>query len=307
MALTVGHVCIDHFVSLQRLPAPSSRARSQTVLEVAGGYASNVAIFVAVIGEPLVLSIDLVADYGHDDEAWLTINALAKRSVSAALASLLFSKRLSHYILLVENDGRQSISCSTAKHPLNVERKLLSILLNRHGAVLFDLRYVEDAQTPARHLCEQECYVAFDAAGLGANRSSPKELVEFFNLVFLDCGALRALGVADAGEVDKEFAGEGNRSCVTFFEDYSQARLHRLGFELLRALQPSANVVDTTGTYEAFVAVFLASWHWQGGLEVAQRHKVQGAELSMIALGAQGRLALWSDLTAVFEPLRRGE
>jgi len=65
----VGQVCVEHVISLPRIPAPGLRTTSRTMFKTPGGHAATVAVFAAGVGAPFAVASDLVTGLCDDDES----------------------------------------------------------------------------------------------------------------------------------------------------------------------------------------------------------------------------------------------
>ena len=108
----------------------------------------------------------------------------------------------------------------------------------------------------------------------------------------------RARGVTDRPEMIFDCASSLKCSAVLLTRGAAGAVLLRPGLAPVPVAAPVVNVVDATGAGDAFVGLFLAFWLSKSDPEAALNQAVQGASLSLTALGAQGRLVSAHEVTA---------
>lgn len=305
----VGQVCVEHVISLPRIPAPGLRTTSRTMFKTPGGHAATVAVFAAGVGAPFAVAADLVTGLCDDDESHWVVSALAERSVNVISVGAPGNGQLNQSVLLLEDDGQRTVIEEAPSEPLDaVEARLLPILGDRDATVLFDATHLEVGLSLAQRLRQRNCAVVFHGTGLERAGVGLSAIADAFDLVFVDDATLGALGVSERSEMEAVLGQDIGGPCsgVVVADGACPAVLYRRQAPPLRALPLAAGAVDVTGASDAFAGVFLASWLCQGDPVTALHHAQQGAGLAARGLGAQGRLVRWTDLEGPAEPVSEG-
>lgn len=314
--ITVGYLSIDYMVRIDRVPQSGDRTTSRAIEKMLGGPAANVAVFAAGVGEPFDLNVEIVTHFGSDADSLWALEELERRNVDVSGAQQQLGDRLSRCIVLVEADGQRTI----INEPLQVPVEFLARHLEgrisggRPVCVHFDGFHLGAAQRVHEALRSEGYLLSIHAAGLAPESQTAEGLtwlLETFDLLFLDSRSFSRIcetapELAHQPERIFEYADDLQCRAVLLTCGAGGAVLLRPDREPVRGAAPSVDVVDATGAGDAFAGLFLACWLSQNDLEVALAHAVQGASLSLTALGAQGRLISAEDVTTAPQSVELG-
>ncbi|WP_177215260.1 PfkB family carbohydrate kinase [Tranquillimonas alkanivorans] len=298
--ISVGYISIDYMVRIGHVPHSGERTTSRSIEKMLGGPAANVSAFAAALGAPLEIGAEMVTHLGNDADSLWALEELASRNIDASGALQQPGDRLSRCIVLVEDDGQRTI----INEPFEVPLDFLARHLARRApdaapaCVHFDGFHLSAALQVRDELRVAGYLLSLHSAGLDATQGTLPdygELLETFDVLFLDQGSFDRMtrGMQDvAGAPERIFdTVTGNRCrALLLTRGADGAVLLRPGEQPVQCEAPAVDVVDATGAGDAFTGIFLASWLAQGDAEAALAHAVQGASLSLTALGAQGRL-----------------
>ncbi|TJZ90176.1 LacI family DNA-binding transcriptional regulator [Paracoccus gahaiensis] len=309
--VTVGYLSIDYMVHLDHAPQSGDRVTSKSIEKMLGGPAANVAAFAAGLGKPFELNVEIVTHFGSDADSLWALEELERQKIDTSSARQQPNERLSRCIVLVEGDGQRTI----INEPLTVPVEFLARHLEGRVTGLapvcvhFD-GFHKDVAFRVKNALQAEGYLlSIHAAGLPASSQSIEgaaELIQSFDLVFLDSRCFSQI-CATSPELSQQpehiFNSASSPRCraVIVTRGAKGAMLLRPGHAPLILHAQATKVIDATGAGDAFVGLFLGSWLAQDDLEAALGHAVRGASLSLMALGAQGRLAVAADVMTPFE------
>lgn len=299
--ICVGYISIDYMVRIGQVPQPGERATSRSIEKMLGGPAANVAAFAAALGKPLDVSVEMVTHLGDDADSLWALEELAAKGIDASGALQQQGGRLSRCIVLVGETGQRTI----INEPFNVPLEFLARHLSNAApeetpaCVHFDGFHLSAAEQVSDELHNAGYLLSLHSAGLSPSGQTWKDaerLLATFDLLVLSHDVFTQM-IRTAPNVHDDLS--------RIFDQATQLRCTALlvtqgaeGALLLRpdkapvtCAAPQVDVVDATGAGDAFTGIFLASWLATGDASAALSHAVNGASLSITALGAQGRLA----------------
>ena len=303
--ICVGYISIDYMVRIGQVPQTGERSTSRSIEKMLGGPAANVAAFAAALGEPLDVSVEMVTHLGDDTDSLWALEELAARGIDASGALQQQGGRLSRCIVLVEDSGQRTI----INEPFNVPIEFLANHLSDSApeatpaCVHFDGFHLSAAEQVSDELRVAGYKLSLHSAGLPRERQTiadAAKLLETFDLLVLNQDVFARI-TSKIPEIQAKpsrlFDLTSQLRCETLLltQGAEGAFLLRPGKVPFKCPAPLMDVVDVTGAGDAFTGIFLASWLAMGDAEKALTHAVNGASLSITALGAQGRLVSASD------------
>lgn len=303
--ISVGYISIDYMVRIGQVPDPGERVTSHSIEKMLGGPAANVAAFAAGLGAPLAIGVELVTHLGNDADSLWALEELAAGSIDASGALQQPGARLSRCIVLVEDGGQRTIINEPFQVPVEFLARHLSHRAPHEApaCVHFDGFHLSAAKEVKEDLHAAGYMISLHSVGLSNEwtKDEAKALIETFDLLFLNQDTLDGLTrlVPNLAEDPARLFGlapDARCKAVLLTRGAAGATLLRPGLPAVDCPVPEVDVADATGAGDAFTGIFLASWLAQGSYEAALSHAVQGASLSLTALGAQGRRATAREL-----------
>lgn len=306
--ICVGYISIDYMVRIGQVPQPGERVTSRSIEKMLGGPAANVAAFAAALGNPLDVSVEMVTHLGDDPDSLWALEELASKCIDASGALQQQGGRLSRCIVLVGETGQRTI----INEPFNVPLEFLARHLSdaapeeTPACVHFDGFHLSAAEQVSDELHNAGYLLSLHSAGLSPSGQTWKDaerLLETFDLLVLNHDVFTQMtrtvpDVQDHPSRIFEQVAQLRCKALLVTRGAEGALLLRPGKSLVNCAAPKVDVVDATGAGDAFTGIFLASWLATGDASVALSHAVNGASLSITALGAQGRLARASEIGA---------
>ncbi|MGJ8530251.1 PfkB family carbohydrate kinase [Maritalea sp.] len=304
--ISVGYLSVDYMVSIDHVPVNGERMTSKAIHKMLGGPAANVAVFAAGLGVPFELNVEIISQVGGDADSQWALEELAHNGVDVSGTLQEAGGRLSRCIVLVDANGQRTIVNEPLQVPVNLlEQHLSQQVQNDNPACIhFDGFHFETAQKVKSGMRAAGYLSSLHAAGLDAKQKTLEgclELMCTFDLLFLDQDTFAKITRGDLElEVNPErlFSRDKRHLCraIVLTKGIHGATLLRPDTAPLNQSCPATQAVDVTGAGDAFTGLFLAAWLSCGDMEAALRHAVNGASLSVTALGAQGRIVRAEDI-----------
>jgi len=290
-AFVIGNVALDETISVAGLPAPGASIHGRVLAQDLGGKGANQAIVLGRAGVACCLG----AAVGEDARG---------REIRSRLAAELVETRLiavpgvaSDFSVILMADAGENTIITTNAAALSLMAGAVDGLLD--GAQAGDLLVMQGNLSADTTLAALQKAVAlgmqtaFNPSPLG---DFPAAIWPLLDMVFVNEGEAAALGSADALLV----AGVG-QVVLTF--GAAGARLISADASIDVPAMP-AQVVDTTGAGDCFMAVALASAALRGaGLDA--RSLAHGAAAAAIAVSRAGTVGAFPSGTEIADILLR--
>jgi ribokinase len=310
LLVTVGYLSVDFTAPVKALPRRNDRLTAAGIFKSLGGPAANVAMIAAGLGEPHPVQCELLTTLGVDADSDWALEELALRGIWTTNIQRRPDQRLSRCFILVEANGSRTI----INEPVEIfESDLLHYLQApppRDGlrCLHLDGYQAADHLGAVRHAKSQGFVTSIHTTGLDSSFATPagfRTLRECFGLVFLNrdiAHDICAFRGPDSELVQKvrrlvDGSGEGTApGLVLLTLGDAGAVAFEPGSAPHSAPAPTVEVVDGTGSGDAFTGGFLAAWLNGRPVQEALETAVSVASLSVTAYGAQGRIITAEDL-----------
>lgn len=259
----VGSANVDHVVRCAALPRPGETVLGEDVALLAGGKGSNQAAALARLG----VDVALIAAVGEDSPgAWLASRA---RDLGVDVSWLQRSSRpTGAAFIAVDRDGENEIVVSPGA---NADVDLAGVDLAMFDVVLAQLEVplgvVDDAARRSRALV------------LNAAPATP-----------VAAETLARCAVVIANEREAASLDLASLACCVVTLGARGAVAYERGREVVRAVAPPVDVVDTVGAGDVFCAAYTAQFARGASREDALRFAVAAGALATQVVGAQGSL-----------------
>lgn len=295
--VTVGFVSMDLFIMMDAMPNRGARNQAKRMQRCLGGPAANVAVAAAGLGGRWRLAVDLISSTGDDAESDWALARLIDCGVSVEGISRLPKEQMSRTVILVEPDATRTILNEDLRiEPRYVADHLRAFLARDRPVCL----HLEGYRAPLAVALPSDLWQALtwrslDTSGLAddlLDLDSFCALTRQFDIAFLSLRSLRALLGSDlpedelVTELDAALRARGALSGCRFAVQLGPARAALLEEHgRCEACAPLMQPVDTTGTGDVFVGLFLAAMLAGDPLDMALSIATRGAALSVTELG----------------------
>lgn len=300
----IGDVTVDHLYYLERLPAPGEEVAPESATMQPGGAGGTLSVTLARLGH----TVTLAARVGEDPFADYALSAVRESGVSEAAVQRDPQTLTSTITVMQTPDGKRAmISYGGANRHLDAAKLKKKDIDGASGLVVSAYSLIGGAQREytlkAIELAKKAGVPVFLDLGTGAVNAVGTGLLDTavaadylllnqHELLALTAthsisAALATLGARGARQVVVKVGAMG--SIVWTPEDT----------ELVDAVKMEAEVVDTTGAGDAFVAAFVHAV--MGGQSLAQAAQLGNAAgaLSATSVGAQARAISPKELEAL--------
>ena len=290
-AFVIGNVALDETISVAGLPAPGASIHGRSLAQDLGGKGANQAIVLGRAGVDCTLG----AAVGHDARAAEIRARLGKEPVAARLIAI--PGVASDFSVILMADAGENTIITTNAAALSLGPGSMAGLLA--GAQAGDLLVMQGNLSAAATLCALQTArargmrTAFNPSPLG---DFPAAIWPLLDMVFVNEGEAQALGGADALLA----AGVGQ---VVLTLGAGGARLiDPRGGQDVPAVP--AQVVDTTGAGDCFMAVALASGALRGA-RLDARSLTHGAAAAALAVSRAGTVGAFPSVAEIAAILAR--
>lgn len=296
----VGDVSVDLIYFLERIPEPGEEVPAQRALMKPGGAGGTLAAHLASLGHKAFLA----SRVGDDPFRSVALSQLEKAGVDLKYLQVDPEQTTSSIlILLVPGGERSMISAGGASRFLDVAEFKARMFDQIDGVVFSAYAFVGGPQ-------RQYAINALDAArkrelpifadlGTGAVRAAGKELLDILRgvpyLLMNQVELLALTGTSSISEGVNELKGWGLETVIVKVGAQGSIVITPTRQELVEPY-PLEEVVDTTGSGDAFTATFAHAILQGKDPFVAARLGNLAGSLAATAIGGQGRLITEKDL-----------
>ncbi|GIW34908.1 carbohydrate kinase family protein [Meiothermus sp.] len=296
----VGDVSVDLIYFLERIPEPGEEVPAQRALMKPGGAGGTLAAHLASLGNKVYLA----SRVGNDPFRSVALSELEKVNVDLKYLQVDLEQTTSSIlILLIPGGERSMISAGGASRYLDAA-EFKARMLDQVDAVVFSAyafvggpqkQYAINALDAAR---KRELPIFVDL-GTGAVRAAGKELLDILRgvpyLLMNQVELLALTGTASISDGVNELKGWGLETVVVKVGAMGSIVITPTRQELIEPY-PLEEVVDTTGSGDAFTATFAHAILQGKDPFVAARLGNLAGSLAATAVGGQGRLITEKDL-----------
>jgi len=280
-AHVIGNVAVDETISVSTMPEAGASILGREETHDLGGKGANQAVVMARTG----LSTTLIAAVGEDFRAQTIRDQLAPEPVEAKLIAL--AGRSSDFsIIFTTPDGENAIVTTTDSAGSLAPEEAVAAL---DSAVAGDLMVLQGnlGEATTRGLLEEARHrglvTAFNPSPL---RPYFAELWPLVDIAFLNRGEAQSLtGSSDTTATERLLQSGVRQVVLTLGGD--GAMLASRGAEIATIPAIAADVVDTTGAGDTFMAVALASAALRG-VELDSRAIGHAASASALTVSRRG-------------------
>lgn len=299
----VGDVSIDLIYFLERIPEPGEEVPAQRALMKPGGAGGSLAAHLASLGHKVYLA----SRVGNDPFRSVALSQLEKVGVDLRYLQVDLEQTTSSVLILLVSGGERSmISAGGASRFLDVA-EFKAKMLDQIDGVLFSAyalvggpqqKYAVNALDAAR---KRELPIFVDL-GTGAVRAVGKELLDILRgvsyLLMNQVELLALTGTTSISEGANELKSWGLETVIVKVGALGSIVITPAQQELVEPY-PLEEVVDTTGSGDAFTATFAHAILQGKDPFVAARLGNLAGSLAATAVGGQGRLITVKDLLQV--------
>lgn len=296
----VGDVSVDLIYFLERIPEPGEEVLAQRALMKPGGAGGTLAAHLASLGNKTFLA----SRVGDDPFRSVALSQLEKAGVDLKYLQVDPEQTTSSIlILLVPGGERSMISAGGASRFLDVA-EFKTKMFDQIDAVVFSAyafvggpqrQYAINALDAARR---RELPIFADL-GTGAVRAAGKELLDILRGVpYLLMNQVELLALTSTSSISEgvnELKGWGLETVIVKVGALGSIVITPTRQELVEPY-PLEEVVDTTGSGDAFTATFAHAIMQGKDPFVAARLGNLAGSLAATAIGGQGRLITEKDL-----------
>lgn len=299
----VGDVSIDLIYFLERIPEPGEEIPAQRALMKPGGAGGTLAAHLASLGH----TVYLASRVGNDPFRSVALSQLEKVGVDLRYLQVDLKQTTSSVLILLLSGGERSmISAGGASRLLDVTEFKAKMLDQIDGVLFSAYAFVADPQ-------RQYAISALDAArkrqlpifadlGTGAVRAAGKGLLDILRgvpyLLMNQVELLALTGATSISEGVSELKGWGLEMVIVKVGALGSIVITPTRQELIEPY-PLEEVVDTTGSGDAFTATFAHAILQGKDPFVAARLGNLAGSLAATAVGGQSRLITEKDLLQV--------
>jgi ribokinase len=276
-ALVVGSVNVDLLVRVPAHPGPGETVMGSQLSRLPGGKGGNQAVALARLGA----QVRLHAAVGDDAEGVWSLEALSAEGVDVSSMSRIAGAPTGVAVVTVADDGANRIVVvAGANAALGTVGSLgdVDVLV---AQLEVPLAVVADAAAAAR---QAGVPVVLNAAPA---RSLPTSLLADVDVLVVNEPELAVVG-ADVGP-----ASLARAVVVTLGAD---GALVYAGGGMVRVPAPPADVVDTTGAGDCFVAALAFELARGRAVAAAAEFACRAASRSVTGVGARGALPTWVEV-----------
>lgn len=296
----VGDVSVDLIYFLERIPEPGEEVPAQRALMKPGGAGGTLAAHLASLGNKVYLA----SRVGNDPLRSVALSQLEKAGVDLKYLQVDPEQTTSSIlILLIPGGERSMISAGGASRYLDVA-EFKAKMLDQVDAVVFSAyafvggpqrQYAINALDAAR----KRDLPIFADLGTGAVRAAGKELLDILRgvpyLLMNQLELLALTGTTSISDGVNELKGWGLETVIVKVGALGSIVITPKRQELIEPY-PLEEVVDTTGSGDAFTATFAHAILQGKDPFMAARLGNLAGSLAATAVGGQGRLITEKDL-----------
>jgi ribokinase len=296
----VGDVSVDLIYFLERIPEPGEEVPAQRALMKPGGAGGTLAAHLASLGNKVYLA----SRVGDDPFRNVALSQLEKAGVDLKYLQVDPEQTTSSILIsLVPGGERSMISAGGASRYLDVAEFKAKMLDSIDGVVFSAYAFVGGPQRQyainALDAARKRDLPIFADLGTGAVRAAGKELLDILRgvpyLLMNQVELLALTGTASISDGVHELKGWGLETVIVKVGALGSIVVTPTRQELVEPY-PLEEVVDTTGSGDAFTATFAHAILQGKDPFVAARLGNLAGSLAATAIGGQGRLITEKDL-----------